>query len=309
MRRHGVTSVRRLEAIDIGKRSIDALVRQGRLVRVGHGVLVSTCWPDDLEHRMALACATTEGIIAFPTAGLVWGLRKSPRTPTIHLCIPSGKRVVAREGLQIHRSLHLPGSDVVCRADGIRVLSPPRTAADAARLLGLDDLESLIEHGIDQGYFTVATFRRVAEPLCGKGWPGSGRLRAVLACREPWRKPVRSDHELRLERAMHERGFPRLTREHRLELSSGDVIHPDLGIPQDGFFVEVDHLAWHNRKAQSAYDRQRDLRARADGYHIERVSDIALEHDLAATIENLWTVWQRILWSRRYLPGTASTKD
>ena len=102
---------------------------------------------------------------------------------------------------------------------------------------------------------------------------------------------------------MRRRGFPPLTREHRLVLSSGEVIHPDLGIPADGFYVEMDHLTWHNRRAQLAYDRQRDLRARADGYHIERVSDVALDDDLTATIENLWTVWQLVLRSRRYTSG------
>jgi hypothetical protein len=181
-RRHGVTSTRRLDALGIGKRSIDVLVRQGRLERARNGV-------------------------------------------------------------------HLPTADVVSRPDGVRVTSPPRTAADAARLLSLHDLESLVEHGIDLGYFTFATFARVAAPLCGRGWPGSGRLRAVLTAREPWRRPVRSDHELRLERAMRRRGFPPLTREHRLVLSSGEVIHPDLGIPADGFYVEMDHLTWHNGRA------------------------------------------------------------
>ena len=36
--------------------------------------------------------------------------------------------------------------------------------------------------------------------------------------------------------------FPQLARGHRLELSTGEVI-PDLGIPEFGFFVEVDHLS------------------------------------------------------------------
>jgi hypothetical protein len=302
--RHGVTSTRRLAALGIGKRSVAALVRQGRLASASRGVLVSTCWPDTLDRRMAVACAITNGVIAFPAAGLVWSLRKTPRADVIDVCVAGDRRVRAAPGVRIHRTRCLPDADIVARPDGVRVMSPPRTAADAARMLSVTDLESLVEHGIDLGYFTFSTFRRVAEPLCGKGWHGSGRLRAVLAAREPWKRPVRSDHELRLERAMRRRGFPPLTREHRLELSSGEVIHPDLGIPSDGFYVEMDHLTWHNRRAQSAYDRQRDLRARADGYHIERVSDLALDSDLGGTIEDLWKVWQRILRSRRDLSGT-----
>ena len=105
-------------------------------------------------------------------------------------------------------------------------------------MLGRDDLESLIENGIDRGYFTLATVRHVATAAGGRGRPGSARLSAVLAARDPVRRPVRSDYELRLERAMRRlEAFHRLVREHRLELSSGEVIHPDLGLPDHGFFI------------------------------------------------------------------------
>lgn len=213
--RHGVTTIKRLAAAGIGKRSVDALVRQGRLRRAGSGVLVCSTWPNSLEHKMAVACALTGGVVAFPTAGLVWGLRKTPRVPEVHVCIPENRRVAWPPGVRVHRTRHLPESDVVRRNDGIDVTSPPRTAADAAAALDIDDLESLIEHGIDLQYFTISTLWRVAAPRCGKGWPGSTRLTAVLRSRAAQR-PVRSDHELRLERAMRSRGFPPLVREHRL---------------------------------------------------------------------------------------------
>jgi hypothetical protein len=94
---------------------------------------------------------------------------------------------------------------------------------------------------------------------------------------------------------MRRRGFPPLVREHRLVLFDGEVIHPDLGLPNDNFYVEVDHLEWHGQRRRSAYDRSRDLKARASGYAIERVTDIALEHDLDATVEQLWIEWQRLI--------------
>jgi hypothetical protein len=221
--RHGVTSVDRLDALGIGKRSVHALVRQGRLIRAGNGVLVSNCWPPDLGHRMAVACAIAGGIVAFPTAGLAWRLRKSPRWPEISTCVPAGRRVSEPPGVRVRRIRHLPESDIVRRPDGIAIMSPPRTAADAAHVLDAEDLESLVEHGIDLGYFTSATFRRVAEPLCGRGRPGSNVLRTVLSVRDRSARPARSDHELRLERAMRRRGFPELVREPRLMLTSASL--------------------------------------------------------------------------------------
>ena len=84
-------------------------------------------------------------------------------------------------------------------------------------------------------------------------------------------------------------------REHTLVLHDGEVIRPDLGIPPHNFYVEVDHLTWHARRDTSANDRRRDLKARASGFHIERVSDIALDHDLAGTVDDLWSAYQLLI--------------
>jgi len=192
---------------------------------------------------------------------------------------------------------HLPETDVVRRADGIAVTAPPRTAVDAAAELDDDDLESLVEHGVDLGYFVIPTLESVGRATASRGRAGSARLARVLSARPASRRAVRSDHELRLERAMHQRGFPPLVREHRLVLHDGEVIRPDLGLPDHNFFVEVDHLTWHGRRATSANDRRRDLKARASGYHVERVSDVALDEDLDGTVENLWIEWQRLIAS------------
>jgi len=295
--RHGVTTAQRLASIGIGRRSTDRLIREGRLKRAGRGVLLSASWTYTLEHRMAAACAITRGVVKFPTAGVAWGLRKSPRTPEIHVWVLESRRVGPVPDVRIHLTGHLPESDIVRREDGIDITSPPRTAFDAAAVLELDDLESLVEHGIDRGYFVIPTLSRMSRDAGRRGRPGSSRFAAVLASRPAWRRPVRSDHELRLERAMRRRGFPPLVREHRLVLLDGEVIHPDLGVPQDGFFVEVDHLTWHARRGTSANDRRRDLKASASGFHIERVTDLALDDDLEATIEQLWIAWRRLVAS------------
>jgi hypothetical protein len=165
---------------------------------------------------------------------------------------------------------------------------------DAAAWLAADDLESVIEQGIARGNFTVPTLWAHARRLRRRGRPGSARFIDVLARRETWRRPVDSDYELRLERAMRARGFPPLTRQHRLAIAPGMIIHPDLGIPADGFFVEVDHLSWHGGRLEGAYDRRRDLKVRAaTGFCVERVTDIAIDNHLAETIEDLWAVWQQ----------------
>jgi hypothetical protein len=291
--RQCVTTRARLQGLGIGRRIIDALCRRGPLTHVGNGVLVSPSGADTFEHRLALACALTKGVVTFPSAGTVWRYRKRPSTRKVHVAVVRSRAVVAvPDWIVVHRTRELTRCDVVRRSDGIVVTSPPRTVFDAAAWLDADDLESVIEQGLDRGNFTIPTLWAHARRLRRRGRAGSARFVDVLARREAWQRPVASDHELRLVRA---RGFPPLTRQFPLRIAPGTVIHPDLGIPDHGSFVEVDHLSWHGGRVQGAYDRWRDLKVRAvTGSEVERVTDIAIDHHLAEAVEDLWVVWQRV---------------
>lgn len=290
---HGTTTRSRLRRIGLSDRQIDCLLASGRLVSAGFGVLRSPTVPSSLEQQAAIACARTYGAISFPTAGRIWQLRKTPHLPEIHVVVPWERRLQAPPGVRVHRSRKLPPSDLVCRPDGITVTSPPRTVFDAAGFLGADELESLIEDALYRRLFTPATLSAVVERLghpCRDGSPLIGR---VLADRNPLARAVASDYELRLERALRERGFPGLVRQHALELAPGRWIHPDLGLPADRFYIEVDHRRWHDTTEQGAYDRWRDRQMRLLGLWVERVSDRAIDHRLAETVDDLWSAWQR----------------
>ena len=104
--------------------------------------------------------------MAFPTAGQVWELRKTPRVPEIHLWIPNTRCLAVREGIRVHGTADLPSADIVRRRDGIDVTSPPRSTFDAAASLTANDLESLIEQGIHRPYFTIPTLWGLARRLC-----------------------------------------------------------------------------------------------------------------------------------------------
>jgi hypothetical protein len=307
--RHGVTTTARLATLGIGRRTIDTLKRRGRLRLAGQGVLVSTSWPDTLEHRMALACASTAGVICFPTAGLVWALRKTPRVPDVHVAITEGRRIDPLPGLVIKRSCFLPECDVVRRDDGIAVTSPPRTAFDAAWWLGDDDFESLVEDGLHRQYFVMATLQAVRRRMGSRGRPGSKRFREFLESRDPAKRAVASDYELRLERALRRRGFPPFERQCPLRLGDGRVIHPDLGIPSRGFYIEIDHLHWHGGRLATDYDRRRDLEVEALGHEVHRVTDVSIDRHLSATVDALWEIWQHLLRSQMHRNGAPRSAE
>ena len=210
--------------------------------------------------------------------------------------------------VRIVRSCDLPQCDIVRRADGIALTTPPRTAFDAAWTLSSDDLESLIEHGIHRGFFTLVTLWALgADPPARPARQRS--VRRGAGPHDPTLRPVESDYELRLERALRRRGFPRLARQCRLEIAPRPR-DPSRSRPPDlGFFIEVDHLTWHGGRLADRLRLPRDLEVEALGHHVERVTDVAIDRHLGATVEALWTIYQRLLRSRWPTIGAARSAD
>lgn len=289
--RLGVTTRTRLRGRGLTDRQVDTLIRRGRLVKAGQGVLVDAASADSFLRRVAIACAATGGVASHHTALRIWGFRKTPPTRDVHVTVEWSRRVVAPPGVVVHRSTALDPRDVVRRPDGISVLSPPRALVDAGELVPPIDVESMVEQGLADERFTLHTIAA----MCSRLWHPSRRgccvLARVLSARAPWQRAVRSDYELRLERALRARGFPEIVREHPVRLLDGSVVHPELGVPEDRFYIEVDHRTWHSGM-DAEYDSARDKQVRLAGNHVERVSDDAIDHRLAETVDTLWSLWQ-----------------
>lgn len=309
--RHGVSTRKRLrEVVKLTDRQIDRLIAQGRLVKQGRGVLVEPKPPGDVRHRAARGCALTNGVVSFPTAGELWKLRKTPRIATCHITVPWRRHITPVPDVHIHRSRQLPPAHVVVNhCTGISITSAARTVFDAASQLGADELESMIEDALYRHLFTLPVLQRLTDELAHQCRDGSALMLRTLGERSAALRPVASDWELRLERALRERGFPALQRQSTVELGSGVTIHPDLGLPDDGFYVEIDHARWHSAAETVDYDTWRDRQLRLRGLWVERVSDRAIEHRLAETVEDLWTAWIRAREVRRRSEGTASAAD
>ena len=282
---HGVITTAQLRRIGVGEQGVRTLVANGRLARVHRGVFVGTAAPRTFQQRAAIASAITGGVVMYPSAGVVWYMRQTPRHSDIHVWVEHGRRVDAPPGVVVHRTTALPSADVVRRPDGIAVTSPPRTVFDAAAVVHAETLESIVEQGLQRGWFIIPTLWATGRRLRRRGRAGSGLFAAVLNSRPMWLKPVDSDHELRLERALRKRGFPPLTRQHPLEIEPGTVIHPDLGLPDDGFYIEVDHFSWHGGRYVTTYDHRRDRKMRRRGFQVERVTDTDLDLHLADAVE------------------------
>jgi very-short-patch-repair endonuclease len=242
--------------------------------------------------------ACTDGAVSHTSAGQIWGFRKLNRYRDIHISVAQGvQRRFDGEGLDdvvLHRSSELPASDVVRRGDGIIVTSPARTVFDLAAVIPEEDLESIIEQGLAMGRFSLTKLLATRDRLSTPGRKGTKQLRRVLASRSLRQRPVDSDYELRLLRALQDNGMPTFERQMPLLLTGGELVHPDLAEPTRRFIIEVDHAEWHSRREASQYDRWRDRQYHLLGWHSERVSDRDIDERLPQTVHELYTIYRSL---------------
>jgi hypothetical protein len=282
---HGVVSVTDLERLGITRSARRSLLACGELTTVHEGVYRHCMWPHTMLSELAAACAADPAVVVCcGGASRLWRMRRCGAVG-VHLVAPGPTRPFDG-ALKLHRCPVLPADHVHVRPDGIRVTSPARMVFDLARHLQPLDLESVIEQGIRRSMFDIPTLYAIGRQLCRRGRGGSTRFREVVSSRPAWRRPAGSHPEVVLRDALSERGV-QLVVEPEVRLRDGRVIHPDLGDPASGFYIEIDDHEWHGGRAESSYDDRRDRSLRLIGARVERVSTDEIAHRLDAVCVEL----------------------
>jgi very-short-patch-repair endonuclease len=283
---HGVIKTADLYRLGVTPRQLERLLRSKVLIGYVRGVFRLAGAPQTTEQAMALACAVgPDVVVSHVSAGRVWGFRRLGGDQRLHVMTKGPAHRTIPEAV-MHRCHRISAGDVVERPDGVRITSPPRTCFDLASVLSDERLESVIEQVINDGKATLPTLFSTGHRLGERGRKGSARYRRVLHRRPAWLKPVDSDLELQLERALVAAGLPRPLRQHPLQLPTGEIIHPDFYWPDEREIVEVDHVTWHGGQA-AAYDKRRDRRVRRLGIGTTRVTDIDIRDDMATVVADI----------------------
>jgi very-short-patch-repair endonuclease len=295
---HGVVTRAWLQQHGVTDGQVRQMRESGRIVEAHRGVYRSSASPRTQNQRMAELVACTGGAISHTSAGQIWGFRKLNRYRDVHLSVTQAvQRRFEGDGLDdvvLHRSSTLPASDLVVRGDGLIITAPARTVFDLAAVIPEEDLESIIEQGLAMGRFSLTKLLGVEERLATSGRKGTKQLRRVLASRSLRQRPVDSDYELRLVRALEDNGLPAFERQMPLRLSGGELVHPDLAEPTRRFIVEVDHATWHVGEKVKMYDHWRDRQYHLLGWHSERVSDKDIDQRLPETVQELLAIYRSL---------------
>jgi very-short-patch-repair endonuclease len=262
------------------------LVRSGLLERVGDGAYaLGAVDVNELERCAALCTSRHHLVVAGPTAGRLWGLRRSPQDGLIHVIAPPHSHPCREPWVRAYRTPLLAEDEIVRRDDGIRLTSPPRTVVDLTRYVEPFALASAIEHVLARQMCTVTTLARTAGRLASPGRPWVRRFLAVLEQRHPG-AAAESEWELRVCNALVQRGVSGLERQVWTELPGYGRARFDIAIPELQWVLEIDIHPDHGLEGGAA-DKRRDRCARAIGWETERVGEQDLVARFDATIEGL----------------------
>jgi very-short-patch-repair endonuclease len=145
--------------------------------------------------------------------------------------------------------------------NGLPVTTVPQTLLD----LAADSKDGLLRFALANADYEDLLNLDALEAACGRGAPGSARLRAALAAHRPELAHTRSD----LERLLIE-----LCEAHRLPLPKLNVYRHgwlvDAVWDEHRLVVELDGYDGHRSRAQLESDHQRDLELRSRGYVVLR---------------------------------------
>jgi very-short-patch-repair endonuclease len=284
---HATISSHALTAAGISTQQRDRLVAAGVLERVLDGAYrFAGATATEMSRCAALCTSRPHLVIAGPTAGRVWQIRRSPRDGLIHVIAPPGSQPCREPWVRPYRTALIRDDEIVVRPDGIRVTSPPRTLLDLTRYVRNEALASAIESALHVGSCTVPTLYRHAERLNTPGRPWVRRFLRILAGRVPGR-PRESDWERRVCDGLVQRGVNDLESQVWETLADIGNVRFDLAIPSIRWVLEVDVHPEHRTLEGQARDNRRDRGGRRHGWIVDRVGELELAADFDGTLDDI----------------------
>ena len=283
---HGIASHDELYVLDIGEQERRYLIETGALVGVFEGVYRLASSPLTFHARCRAVCAADQSLtLSCFTSGTIFELRRCG-SQWIHAATARVTKPIG-SGVNVHRTRLDLSEHTICRDDGIRHTDALQTFFDLAKHVSDLDLRSIGEQMIAEGLATHEDLVAHVVATAARARPGSGRARRVIGSRIANGAAADSHGEVELFEALHAAGLSEFVRHPPVRLRDGSVVHPDMGVPEIGFFVEVDHHTWHAQAESSEYDKWRDREVRLAGCEVERVPTSQIESSLPKVVIDL----------------------
>lgn len=269
-RQHGVVARRQLLELGLSAQTIARRARAGRLLRVGRGVYAlghRALQPEGWWMAAVLVCGE-RAVLSHRSAARLWGLRPWSGTPEVTVPVEVGARRHA--GITVHRSRHLPPTDLTTR-DAIPVTTVHRTLLDLAAVVPPHHLRRAVERAEERELFDL---RRLHAVMARRPHvAGAPALRALLA-------DARA-HDLPRTRSDVEAAVLQLCLDHRLprpQVNRFDGANEvDFRWPDHRLVMEVDGWSTHRTRRAFADDRARDRAHVQAGWRVVRFTAVEVD--------------------------------
>ena len=261
---YGLVTRVHARAAGMSESAIDRRLASNRWVVVYPGVYRVRGAPVTARQR-ALAAALWAGdnaAVSHTVAGRLLRLDAVPAPPAIDVTVDRSTSLSAA-GVHVHRA-RLDRVDHAT-VDGIPCTSATRTVIDLAQLLSDEALETAFESARRMGLTTTRALEQRAAVLCGRGWPGTRRLRRLLANVES--NPVESRLEVKTARLLRARGLRPPANQFAVGPYRLDFAWPLLLLA-----IECDGFEHHGRRLVWKRDRRRIAALESQGWRIVHVT-------------------------------------
>jgi hypothetical protein len=245
-----------LQAIGLGTATISAWTADGYLHLVLPGVYAVGHAARSIEADLsaALLYAGPGSMLCHATAVWWWELINY-RPDTIHVSTP--RRCKSLPGVTVHARREL---DRVTHR-GLPITTPHQSMLDFARSAQKDLLRFALANADYHDLLDLAAL----DAICGRGRPGSTKLREALAIHRPELAHTRSDFERLFVPFCEANDFPIPTFNVYRHGWLVDAVWDEVKV-----VVELDSLKAHRTRAQLERDHWRDLELRDVGYVVLR---------------------------------------
>jgi hypothetical protein len=284
---HGVLARRLLIDHGVGTDTIDARLRQRRLVTVHRGVY-ALGHSELTDHGRWLAAVEAfggDGALSHASAARFWDLHQGALTP-IHVTLPRRSGVPPRRGLRPHRVCRLLDDEVVVER-AIRVTTVERTILDLAATVRGRRLEHVIRRASRLRRFDLDVQRQMLARHPRR--PGARELGRLLASLQgKGTDDFRSRMEIAFAQLCDDYGLPR-------PVINGHVLgeRVDFHWPATTLIVETDGFAFHAMPTAFADDRRRDQKLTLAGYTVVRLTWDQVTADGPATAATISALLRR----------------
>ena len=178
----------------------------------------------------------------------------------------STPRQIRADGIRLHRR-ELDATNYM-RFAAFVVTAPERTLLDVASILDSARLEDCVEEALHRRLLNAESLAEWLKQMGSQGRRGGGRLRSLLALRNPSSAPTATNFETLLQRILRKAKLPPPQRQVPVFDEEGFITRLDFAYVRERLGIPPDSYLWHARRRNWERDIEQRNRLTRIGWRL-----------------------------------------